>query len=238
MSAYNQNVRAVLGAPLFSSLALQGWWEHAELFLQLPAANASIGVATNLNWELAGALAAAAFAPSGGITLTTNAVNGAEAIVFPHADTNQTAIAAIQWLTTNDVLFDVVVRPTLIAAQALYAGFKLTAALDLTTDANAVFFVYDPANSPNWQVATSIAGVDALTDTGVPAVADTDVRLTLIGGFTDDNGAAIVKAYIDGQFVGDIVGPTTGNLLPFVGNEGNAQSCIVRGLRVGKGWAA
>jgi hypothetical protein len=238
MTAYNENSPAVLGAPLFNGAPVRGWWEHCELFLQLPAANASIGVNTNLDWELTGSGATAVFSPQGGVVLSSQAQPQAVAGVFPHQDIDQTAIAGVQWLTTEDVLFDTTISPTAITGQTIYAGFKLTAAADLTTDANAVLFVFNNALGPNWQIATSIGGTDVLVDTGIPAVAAAPVRLTLRGGFTDDNGDAIVKAYINGQIVASVVGPTAGNLLPTVLIVGIAQSTVIRAIRVGRAYPA
>lgn len=235
-SNVNINVGAILGQSLYNAQPLQGWWEHLETFLQPPAANASIGVATNLNWELLGTNTPTATLNSGtGILLTTDANAGDDAVIFPHQDAAQTLINAISWDLSTPCLYDTVIDMTAVAASNTYAGWKLTSTLDLTTDANQIMFY--STNSGNWQIATSIAGTDALVDTGVARELGTTYRLSMISGFTSANGDEQVACFIDGDLVAMVDSPTTGTLKPFYGIEGNTQSGTNYALRIGRQYA-
>lgn len=231
-TAVNINVNALLGAPIQDNSSLLDLWHFTEIFMRAPAANASIGVATNLDWELLGDTPTAALDDGGGVLLTTNSSAGQDTIIWPHQDAGQSAINALAWDLSVPTVFDTLIKPTAVAAQNLYAGFKLTAALDLTTDANAIFFY--STNGGNWQIATSIAGTDALVDTGVAPANATPQRLTMISGFTDASGTEQVRCFIDGVLVATVDSPTTGALKPFVGIEGNAQTAICRAIRLAR----
>lgn len=218
---------ARLGAPYWSNLETRGVYNHHFQVDRLVAANADVGVDTNLDWELAGTSAAAAFNALGTQRLTTNAAGGAEASIFPHQDSGQTLLNVIDFDLSDGAVFDfLIAKPTSLAAVAIFAGFKLSTTLDLTTDANQVVFYSN--NGGNWQAATSIGGTDAQTNLGVAPTVDSPIRLSLLTK-ADNTG----DFYVNGTKVGsNIALPSTGALKPIVGIVGNAQTLDIYGGRV------
>jgi hypothetical protein len=112
----------------------------------------------------------------------------------------------------------------------------LTTTLDLTTDADQIFF-YSTAGG-NWQIATSIGGTDLLTDTGIARAAATSYRLSIATGFQNAAGTEQARCFINGVLVATVNSPTTGALKPFVAIEGNAQAQICRAIRLARQYNA
>lgn len=154
-----------------------------EMFEQLPQLNASIGVATNLDFEILGTNASnddVTFSSTvAGIQLQTDGAANDQVIVLPHLDTSQSAWAGVKWGTENQVIWECVLRTsTSVSAVVIYAGLKLTNTPVVATDNDQVFFRYD-GNVANWEATVSIGGTDLEIDTGVPVTADTNYYLKI-----------------------------------------------------------
>src|ERR1051326_2689277 len=116
-----------------------------ETFTRLPQKNATIGIATNHDFEVLGTNVADAdqvFDAEGGFVLTTHGANADSAILLPHLDVNQTAWASTTWGTDQQVRWGVTLKITQITVCTIYAGLKLTHTHTVATDNDQVFFRY------------------------------------------------------------------------------------------------
>ena len=187
------------GADFFNRLVL------VEDFAQRPLLNASIGVAANINFELAGTNAAdanATFAAGGGISLATAAANNDQMIVRPHQDTNQTMWnAASLWNSDDSIIYKVLVRPITVASVRYVVGVKPDPS-DLSDggDADQMIVRFDTSGTTsavNWVLITSNNGADTPVDTGVAVTTATNYRIVLAVAPTTRQ----VSCYINGVLV-------------------------------------
>lgn len=172
-----------------------------------------------------------AFSPKGGITLTTGTTSGDQVLLVPHPTAGQSGWATAGLWTTNKALKYAtrIATGATIVTVSIFAGLKKTNTPVIATDDDQVYFRYDPAESANWQLVISRAGVDTVINTGVPVAANTEYSLRIE---TDANRR--VQAWINGNAVsgGPFAALTDAvNLFPFAGiqtNSGAAKSVDVR----------
>ena len=150
-------------------------------FTKLPLLNASIGVLTNLNWELSGTNAADANITHTAGTRMTNlkahTASADQAAVVPHLDTKGTGLATWNWDTSKQIAMEWSIKTAAaITSQTIWGGFVLTnaAAYDANADNDAFRIDYEPAtNSSKWRVTYSVANTDYTFDTNVTVAAST-----------------------------------------------------------------
>ncbi len=206
-----------------------------EQFQRLPAVNASIGVATNLDFELLGtniATATIAFADGGGFKMTTAGADGDSCILLPHLDTSQTSWTASKWNTSDRCTFDAIIKTgSSVANAVIWAGFKLTNTNVVATDDNQVFLrmaaggvltAYWSNNGTDYSAATGLT-LEADKEYHIEISIDVD-RLPRF--YVDDakvaqaGSAQALKANVD--------------LIPYIGvtasGEAAAKSLTVREL--------
>lgn len=175
-----------------------------EYFNQKPQLNASIGVSTNLNFEILGTNAADVgvtySSTLAGVNLATAGAVADQVIVLPHLDAGQSAWTGVLWGTENQVQWETTVTTGASIKASIHAGLKLTNGPAYTTDNDQAFFLYsstDDAGSlttnANLHFAYSIAGVDYVTDLGIAVAAATTYRL----GVSIDSDRK-VSAYVNG----------------------------------------
>ena len=221
-------VRAHFPNPVsFDKLLNPKRFQLVETFQRLPSINASIGVATNLDFEVLGTGGSADdvthSATVGGIQLETDASASQEVIILPHLDTSQTAWADVKWGTENQVIWDAVIRTgASVADIVIWAGLKLTNTAVVATDANQIFFRFD-AGVANWEATSSIGGTATETDTGI-AVAASTIYHFRIEIDADRKG----HFYIDDVEVASTAALTNDiDLIPYVGVQGDAKSIVL-----------
>lgn len=157
-----------------------------EFFKQRPALNASIGVSTNLDFEILGTNASADDvtydATNGGLLLTTDGADNDQIIILPHLDTNQTAWTGIKWGTENQVIWEAAIKTgASVATVLIWAGLKLTNTPVIATDADQVFFRFSTDDSDEeWHVIDSVNGTDTNTETSVAVAANTQYRFKIV----------------------------------------------------------
>ncbi len=195
-----------------------------EDYKRLPSINASIGVATNLDFEVLGTNASADDvtygSTLGAIQLQTDGADNDQVIILPHLDTSQTAWTGIEWGTENQTIWEAVIRTDAsIADIVIWAGLKLTNTSVVATDANQVFFRFD-AGVANWEAVDSIADTDVETDTGVPVAAATTYHLKI-----EINSARKAKFFINDALV-HMTAALTDNidLIPYIGVQANGAA--------------
>lgn len=192
-----------------------------ETFKRLPSINASIGVATNLDFEVLGTNASADDvtygSTIGGIQLQTDGADNDQVIILPHLDASQTAWTGIEWGTENQTEWECILRTDAsVAALTIWAGLKLTNTSVVATDADQVFFRFDAAVA-NWEATTSIGGTDTETDTGVAVAANTTYKLKI-----SIDSSRIARFYIDNVLVHTTTALTDNiDLIPYVGVHAN-----------------
>ncbi len=150
-----------------------------EFFKQAPLEDSDIAVNANLDFEVLGTNMTSTLSTFSttvaGITLTTAGADNDQGYVCPHLDTKQTAWTNTLWGTENQVIWEAAVKTdSAIATTLLWAGLKLTYDPTVATDADQVYFRYstDDADT-NWEIVSSIGGVDTTTDSGVAVAAST-----------------------------------------------------------------
>ncbi len=127
-------------------------------------------------WQLAGTNAADASSTqltTGGIQLTTGATSGDQMIVSPLVinSVQQSPWGWVDWTPDRMPSLDVSVAfSSSVASVRAIFGFKLTTALDYSTDADHCLFVLDTALASNWRLHSRVATVDENRD-AVSAVA-------------------------------------------------------------------
>ena len=176
-----------------------------EYFKRLPKANASIGLATNLDFELQGqGTPVSAFDGNGlaGVLLTTSGTDGDETVVMPHEDSGQTAWLQLVYPSTAEVSWEAGITLHATAANAkntvryvLGLGEKSVAYLqDDQTYArysNQVIFYYDSdivsgasfnrfqGTGTTWHCAYSSNGTDYITNLGLTVTEGTTYRFRI-----------------------------------------------------------
>jgi len=157
-----------------------------ENFKQLPDANASVGVARNLDFEILGTNADIADfswdTVRGGVKFVTGAADNDQVIVLPHLDAKQTAWTGVKFGTENQVVWEAMITAgDDVATGVLYwAGLKLTNTPVIATDANQVFFRFSTDDSDTtFRCISSIAGTDTNADSGVTVTAGSEYKLRI-----------------------------------------------------------
>lgn len=189
-----------------------------EWFQRLPQLNASIGVGTNLDWEIQGTNASnddVTFFAGGGIKMETDGAAGDDVILMAHEDASQSAWDDIGWYTDNEVSFEVLLTTGGgIGDTVIWAGFKLTSTDVIATDDDQVFVRFsDDSNSGKWLAISSRSGTDDQDDTGVTVASDTSYLIQIIV-----DASRVPRVWINGVLVATLTAlqPSI-NLIPVVG---------------------
>lgn len=183
----------------------------------------------NKNWSISGTNAAnagSALDVDGGIALATAGADNDQMILSPAAAINsvdQTPWRKVEWEPEHELRLDWIIELPALTNILVHAGFGLTAALDLTTDADQCKFQFSTegaTSTANWTAATSIGGTDVEADTGVAAAASKSIRLGLTV-----SSLRIPRFYINGVKVYTGSALTAGaNLVPFAGAQALAAA--------------
>lgn len=209
-------------------------YQLIETFQRLPSANASIGVATNLDFEIKGTGASADDVTfnttTAGLLLTTDSSASQQVIVLPHLDTGQTAWTNTLWGTENQVVWECLLRTgASITDVTIWAGLKLTNTSAVATDADQAFFRFD-GNVANWEPTYSIGNTDTELNSGVAVAVNTTYHLRI--EIDSDRKAHF---YINDDEVGSSTALTNDvDLIPYVGVEGNAKTLILIEERISR----
>lgn len=191
-----------------------------ENFAQPVLLNASIGLNSNLNFELQGTNAANAnstFATGGGNIIATAGANNDQMIIVPHLDTAQSSWAGVTWTSAGEPSFKASIRITGTATVTHCAGFRATATLDVATDDDKIIFRHAAATDGSWHVVESIGGVDVDTTTSI-SITTGNVDLAIMV-----NASRVAFCYINGVLVRVSSALTAGSLgVPMIGVQANA----------------
>ena len=214
-------------------------YKLVETFQRNVAANASIGVAANLDFELLGTDAAsgtAALSTGGGVSLTTDSDDGDQMIIAPHLDAGQTAWTTADWNTNDRVVYEATISTVgSVADMIVWVGLKLTNASAVATDDNQFFVRYeDSVNSGQFQVITSRAGTDTTTNTDLAMAINSNYHIVLV-----IDGDRIPHVFINGNKYASGLSALTANidLIPYIGVETDttaAKVLRVRGCAISK----
>lgn len=165
---------------------------YTSEFLQRPLLNASIGVNSNLDWEIVGTnvVDAGSVFPTAGlgqVSLTTTGGAGDQIIVIPHQDVEQTAVAvnwrsdqSMQhrfWFASTSSLSATIFACGIRSATTLQAG---ATALDVATDDDKVIIRAEEGVDTTLQFILSVAGVDTTIDTEIAFTTDTQYDLLIM----------------------------------------------------------
>lgn len=193
-------------------------------------------------WKISGTNAAnagVALHAGGGISLATAGALNDQIILSPADAINsvgQSPWRVTQWQPQQECRFEAQIELPSIESVKVTAGFVLTDALDLTTDADQAKLLFNTAgavSASTWTAAASIAGTDTETDSEVEALASKTIRLA-------------VWANTDGEFEflinGTVVHTTAtataaANLIPHLSIQAltaAAKTLIVRSVRVSR----
>lgn len=184
--------------------------------------NAAAHLAANIadpDFEILGTNAVtscAAIATGGGVTLTTTATSGDQVILLPHLDAGQSAWSTVLWPTSKSLIWEgSFITPATITSMILWMGLKLTNTPVAATDDDQVFLRYEAGvNGGEFQVVSSIAGVDTTTDTNIVVAASTRYRVLIVM-----NSSRVAKVYVNGTLVLTTTALTSTNLIPYMGVE-------------------
>tara|TARA_R100001594_G_scaffold150447_1_gene211681 strand:- start:523 stop:2547 length:2025 start_codon:yes stop_codon:yes gene_type:complete len=170
-----------------------------EYFNRLPVANASIGVSTNLDFELqgTGTPVSAWSTNNGGINIATTTSSGDEAVIMPHADTNQTAWKNVPFGTTDTIIWEAAITTDAVEATAkdhvryhlgLFLGDnRLEDNHTATHISDQAFFYYDSSDTTlphqtdntRWHFCYSNNGDDYVTKLNIGFQHDTTYRFRI-----------------------------------------------------------
>lgn len=211
-----------------TTLGLVGWIrsdgiDHAarmvitEDFCNRPDVIANVGNNdANKKWLSAGTNPTAfTFDAGGGVVSTTGGGANDASIVWPQTGANQSMLATafLQPQRAPTMKANFKVNDT--ANVRLMAAMKLTAVLDLVTDADQVGIIYDVAlmGNANWWFTYRIGGAASVSaDTGVACAAGSYRMVIAV------DGARVARCYLNGVLVGTSAALTAGaNLLPGIG---------------------
>jgi hypothetical protein len=196
-----------------------------ERFRQKPQLNASLGVGTNLDFEVLGTNAANAditFAATlGAINVATHGGNGDSTIILPHLASGQTAWTGNKWGTENYVSWECAFRTgSSIANVIIYCGLKLTNTDVTATDDNQAFFKYIGGTDTYWNYIYSRAGTDVATASTVTVVASTTYRFRI-----DIDSSRKAHFYINDVAVGSSSALINDiDLIPYIGVKASAAA--------------
>ena len=193
----------------------------------------------NKDWIISGTNAAnagSALNVDGGVKLDTAGADDDQIILSPASAINSIAQSpwrAVEWEPEHEVRFAALIELPSVADVLVHVGLGLTAALDLTTDADQAKFQFSTEGSTstsNWTAATSIGGTDDETATDEAPEASKTIRLEV-----RTSSSRVPRFYINGLKVHTGSALTAGaNLIPFLGIQalaGSAKSILVRGIR-------
>lgn len=171
-----------------------------ETFKQAPLLTGSLGVASNLDFQLLGTNAANAgstFNVGGGVTLTTTTTSGDQVIVLPHLSAKQTAWTGTNWNTNSRLVYETNIKTdAAITTMIAWAGLKLTNTNVAATDTDQVYVRYEAGvNSGALQILSSNNGVLTTFNTKITVAVSTSYHIKVI---VDVNRVAHV--YINGAF--------------------------------------
>lgn len=130
-------------------------------------------------------------------------------------------LATTKFDSAQEPWFEVLLRTgSDVSTIAIQAGLMLTGVMNRTTDANQVKFWFN-ADYTTWQLATSIAGTDAVLDTGVTPVASTLYQLAF-----KVRSDRFVECFVNGVHKGNSASAITTaiNLIPIVGVASDGAS--------------
>jgi hypothetical protein len=164
-----------------------------NLLLLWPAAysdTASQAIETaNKDFELVGTNADSTKSVIGntGLELATAGAAADQMIVKPHADANQSAIDTYDWEPDRAIAASwAFLTDAAFVGQLICMGFRPTAtlsagatALDTVTDLNKFLVRGLEGTDTNFQLITSVGGVETVVDSGVPLAASTNYSFTV-----------------------------------------------------------
>jgi hypothetical protein len=124
---------------------------------------------------------------SKGLTMDTAGAAGDQMIVKPHTDTDQSAINSYLWEPDRAIAATWSFwTDTTITNQLICMGFRPTAtlsagatALDTVTDNNKFLVRALEGTDTNFQLITSVGGVETVVDSGIPLSAATNYGFTV-----------------------------------------------------------
>lgn len=176
---------------------------------------------------------------NGGVKLDTGGLDNDQIILSPATAINsvdQTAWRTVEWEPEHELDFETIFELPSLDNILLHVGLGLTAALDLTTDADQAkvqFSTEGSTSTSNFTAATSVGGADAEEDLGVAPTADKSIRIRIT---TDPNG--VPRFYVNNVLKHTGSALTSGvNLIPFMGVQaltGSVKSFIPRMLRLSR----
>lgn len=214
----------------------------------IPSANASILNATEAtrmicdpNFEClgtgGGAISVAHYA-EGGIALVTDGTDGHGLVILPHLDASQTAWKQVTWGTDKEVRWECEIKTgSAITTCIIWAGLKLTNTPTTITDADQVFFRYDPdVQAGVWECVSSIADSDDAHDSTVTVATNTVYHLVI-----EIASNRTAKFYINGTLRETSAALTdTIDLIPYIGIEEDgasaARTLYVRGQSISRAY--
>jgi len=179
-----------------------GRYELEEYFKQLPKANGSIAISTNIDFEIDGqGTPVSGFdANRAGILLTTSGTNGDETVIMPHEDTAQSAWKNVTFGAADETSWECAITTHATEANAkdtvryivgLGGAALLQDSHTHTQYADQVMFYYDSditgAHSFNryqgtgttWHCVYSNNGTDYVTNLGLPVAEGTTYRFKI-----------------------------------------------------------
>ena len=165
------------------------------------------------------------YSAEGGITLTTAGASADQMILAPHLDAGQSAWTQVTWGTDKSATWECDISTGVaITAMILWAGMKLTSTPVVATDADQVFVRYEAGvNDGEFQVISSIGGVDTTTDTGIVVAVSTRYHIKI-----EISAARTAKVWINGILVLTTAALTDAvDLIPYVGVQASAAAAKV-----------
>jgi len=190
----------------------------------------------NLDWIISGTNAAnagSALNVDGGIALTTAGADNDQIILSPATAINsvaQSLFGTVEWEPEHAPRVEFIIELPSVADVLVHAGLVLTAALDLTTDADqAKFQLSDEGavSTTKWTQALSIGGTDTEISLGVTPTVDKTIRLGI-----EVNTNRKAQFFIDGLKVGEQTAALTAgaNLIPVIGIQ--ALDAVAKTIKV------
>lgn len=225
-------IRAGAPAPERYSLRWQGGQRGK------PGINADINSATEAvreiadpDFEILGTNAVSScstYATDGGITLTTTTASSDQVILVPHLDSNQSAWNTVLWPTSKSLVYEAQIKTgSSLASVVIWCGLKLTNTHVAATDDDQVFVRFESGtNNDEFQVISSIAGVDTTTDTNIAPTVSTGYNIRIVL-----NSSRVAKVYINGTLVVTTAALSSVNLIPYVGVQTLTTAAKVVGVR-------
>lgn len=211
-------------------------YEHFDQFYRLPKLAATVDDQKNIDWQLSGTNAAdldVTHDVDGGLNIVTAGADNDQVILSPLA---ASALVTTEWEPEHASRCEFVLELDALTTVLIHAGFGLTAALDLTTDADQAKFQFSSEgaeSTANWTAAESVGGVDVETDTGRIAEVTKTIRLAV-----ECNTLRSARFYVNGILKHTSAALTAGvNFIPFLGIQSlsaAADTILLRSVRVNR----